>query len=162
MQVHDICRHQESGRTQGLLILAVIINNGANTTLGGLHHRQTDAGYEFSRGSNPVGGTDTNGLTAMLNSLVKLDPAIHAGAVQNIRLSPEWFRNNAAAVKSILKTYFEKGGTQAMITVVNKYDLEKAMLEPEKYGHIFVRVGGFSARFAELVKCAAGDKAEPV
>lgn len=156
VQVHEhICHtiRNQAERTGLHSYLAVIINNDANTTLGRFTSASADGrrSYEFmANGNNPVGGTDTNGLTAMLNSLVKLDPAIHAGAVQNIRLSPEWFRNNAAAVKSILKTYFEKGGTQAMITVVNKYDLEKAMLEPEKYGHIFVRVGGFSARFAEL------------
>ena len=37
-----------------------------------------------------------------------------------------------------------------MISVVNKGDLEQAMRHPEQYGHLFVRVGGFSARFVEL------------
>ena len=39
-----------------------------------------------------------------------------------------------------------------MITVIDKDELEKAMEEPEKYSHIFVRVGGFSARFIDLSK----------
>jgi len=30
--------------------------------------------------------------------------------------------------------------------------LEKAMVEPEKYKDLFVRVGGFSARFVDLPK----------
>lgn len=29
-------------------------------------------------------------------------------------------------------------------------DLENAMREPEKYGNLIVRVGGFGARFVEL------------
>mgnify|MGYP000462606814 FL=1 len=37
-----------------------------------------------------------------------------------------------------------------MISVLNRNDLENAMKEPEKYGHIMVRVGGFSARFVTL------------
>ena len=37
-----------------------------------------------------------------------------------------------------------------MITVLNKADLEKALVEPEKYHNLFVRVGGFTARFVEL------------
>ena len=50
----------------------------------------------------------------------------------------------------MLQAYFDNGGAQAMITVVSRGDLEAAMQEPEKYQHIFVRVGGFSARFVEL------------
>lgn len=133
--------------------LVVIINNSANTTLGAYTSASADGrrkGGYMANANNPTGGTDKKGLTAMLNSLTKLDPQIHAGSVQNIRLSPELFKNNGAIVKSILKTFFESGGTQAMITVVNKTDLEKAMLEPENYSHLFVRVGGFSARFVEL------------
>jgi pyruvate-formate lyase len=37
-----------------------------------------------------------------------------------------------------------------MITVVDRRDLEDAMREPEKWGHLMVRVGGFSARFVDL------------
>ena len=88
----------------------------------------------------------------MLNSLVKLRPDFHAGAVQNMKFSPELFRDGGAVVKSVLKTYFDNGGTQAMISVVNRNDLEQAMIHPEKYSNLFVRVGGFSARFVELEK----------
>jgi pyruvate-formate lyase len=52
----------------------------------------------------------------------------------------------------ILDAYFENGGTQAMITVVGRKDLEEAMKNPEKYRSLLVRVGGFSARFVELEK----------
>jgi pyruvate-formate lyase len=133
--------------------LVVIINNSANTTLGKLTGASADGrfkGQPMANANNPSGGSDTKGLTAMLNSLVKLDRNIHAGSVQNMKLSPELFRNNGIVVKSVLQTYFDKGGTQAMITVVDKKELENAMLEPEKYSHLFVRVGGFSARFVEL------------
>ena len=156
VRVHEhICRavRDQADRVGLHSYLVVMINNSANTTMGAFTAASADGRrkYEFmANANNPVGGSDKTGLTAMLNSLVKLNPAIHAGAVQNIRLSPELFRDGHAAVKSILKTYFENGGTQAMITVVNKSDLEKAMREPEKYAHIFVRVGGFSARFIEL------------
>jgi pyruvate-formate lyase len=37
-----------------------------------------------------------------------------------------------------------------MLTVVSRGDLEQAMETPEAYGHLFVRVGGFSARFVDL------------
>lgn len=135
--------------------LVVIINNSANTTMGKLTAASADGrqkGMHMANANNPWGGNDTKGLTAMLNSLVKLDPDLHAGAVQNMKFSPELFREDGALVRSILKAYFAKGGTQAMISVLNRGDLEQAMLHPEQYGHIFVRVGGFSARFVELEK----------
>jgi autonomous glycyl radical cofactor GrcA len=49
-----------------------------------------------------------------------------------------------------LDTYLTNGGTQAMITVVSRGDLEKAMKHPEQFFNLIVRVGGFSARFVEL------------
>lgn len=135
--------------------LVVIINNSANTTLGGNTAASADGrlkGQYMANANNPTGGNDKNGLTAMLNSLVKLKPEIHAGAVQNMMFSPELFKNNGVIIKSLLKSYFQNGGTQAMISVVNKNDLQKAMLEPENYSNLFVRVGGFSARFVTLAR----------
>lgn len=133
--------------------LVVVINNSANTLMGRWTGASADgrkSGRPMANGNNPTGGQDKKGITAMLNSLVKLDCSIHAGAVQNMKFSPELFTTHKKKLKALLDTYFENGGAQAMITVVNRGDLEKAMEEPEKYHHIFVRVGGFSARFVEL------------
>lgn len=133
--------------------LVVIINNSANTTLGQYTAASADGrkkGVYMANANNPWSGNDKKGLTAMLNSLVKLRPDIHAGAVQNMKFSPELFRNDGVLIRSILKTYFENGGTQAMLSVVRRKDLEQAMIHPEEYNGLFVRVGGFSARFVEL------------
>ena len=69
-----------------------------------------------------------------------------------MKFSKELFNNYRDHLNALLNSYFIQGGTQAMITVVGKDDLEKAMKEPEKYSHLIVRVGGFSARFVELSK----------
>lgn len=133
--------------------LVVVINNSANTLMGQWTSASADgrkSGRPMANGNNPTGGQDKKGATAMLNSLVKPDPTIHAGAVQNMKFSPELFSTQREKLDALLGTYFDSGGTQAMITVVNRGDLEQAMIEPEKYGHLFVRVGGFSARFVEL------------
>lgn len=133
--------------------LVVIINNSANTLMG----RQTAAsadgrlsGKSMNNGNAPAGGADHKGITAMFNSIVKPDPSIHAGAVQNMKMSPELFTAKRPELEALLGTYFDKGGAQAMITVVRRGDLEQALREPEQYRHIFVRVGGFSARFVDL------------
>lgn len=108
------------------------------------------SGQPMANGNNPSGGNDKNGITAFLNSLLKPSPYIHAGAVQNMKFSREMFLEKKEILTSLLRTYFENGGAQAMITVTDKNELENAMAEPEKYSHVFVRVGGFSARFTDL------------
>ena len=86
----------------------------------------------------------------MINSILKPSPKVHAGSVQNLRFSKEAYRQENAKVMAILNTYFDQGGSQAMITVIGRGDLEKALREPQKYKDLFVRVGGFSARFVDL------------
>ena len=133
--------------------LVVIINNEANTLLGYFTGASADgrnAQSPMANANSPSGGADKKGVTAMLNSLVKLPANIHAGAVQNMKFSKKLI--NSKITEPLLETYFKKGGTQAMITVLDKKDLENAMREPEKHGHIMVRVGGFSARFVNLSK----------
>ena len=67
-----------------------------------------------------------------------------------MKFSRGLFTRNRPKLEALLNGYFRSGGTQAMITVVDRRDLEEAMREPEKWGHLMVRVGGFSARFIDL------------
>ena len=135
--------------------LAVVINNGMNTTLGRWVKASADgrkAGGAMANANTPAAGNDKNGLTAMINSILKPTSLIHAGAVHNIRFSKELFEKSRDKVKTLLKVYFNNGGSQAMITVIDRLDLENAMKSPENYKNLFVRVGGFSARFVDLPK----------
>lgn len=156
--VHDfVCNtiRDQKNRTGLHSYLAVIINNGMNTTLGRWGGASADgrrAGGAMANANTPAGGNDKKGVTAMINSITKPDHGIHAGAVHNMRFGKDMFEKNRDQFEALLKTYFKKGGNQAMITVVNKADLEKAMEEPEKYKNLFVRVGGFTARFVDLPK----------
>lgn len=135
--------------------LMVVINNSANTYLG----RWTGASADgrnaltfMANANNPQSGMDQSGITAMLNSLVSFPAENHAGAVQNMKFSRDLFNRSRDKVAALLDTYFAKGGTQAMITVTGRKDLENALIHPEEYRSLLVRVGGFSARFVELEK----------
>lgn len=133
--------------------LAVIINNSANTALGNLTLASSDGRHAYepmANANNPSGGSDLNGLTAMLNSLTKLQTDIHAGSVQNLKLSKEMFTTYYDKTEKVIQVYFEQGGSQLMINVLGQEDLENALREPEKYKNLIVRVGGFCARFVEL------------
>ncbi|HPG40138.1 MAG TPA: pyruvate formate lyase family protein [bacterium] len=156
VRVHEhVCNftRQQKQKTALHSYLVVVINNWANTIFGRVTAASADGrryGESLTNGNAPADGCDLNGATALLNSLVKPSPAIHAGAVQNLKFSREMFTDFRPQLEALLKAYFRQGGAQAMINVVNPGDLENAMREPEKYGHLFVRVGGFSARFVEL------------
>ena len=135
--------------------LAVNINNAQNTTLGrwvGATPDGRKAGMPMANANNPSSGSDKNGLTAMLNSILKPRHDNHAGMVQNLRLSRETFEQNREKVKGLIRNYFDRGGAHLMITVVGKEDLKKAMEHPEDYQDLIVRVGGLSARYVQLKK----------
>jgi len=133
--------------------LIVIINNDANIYLGMNTTASPDGRNSkmyLNNGNSPMSGMDKNGVTAFLNSIVKPDVSLHAGAVQNMKFSKEMFSKYREKLEILLKTYWENGGAQAMLTVVGKEDLENAIREPEKYQHLIVRMGGFSERFVNL------------
>ncbi len=135
--------------------LVVLINNGDSVLFGKTTAASADgrkAGEPLSNGNQPSAGNDQNGLTALLNSMSKLDAALHAGATHNLKISRKLFTENPEQVTALIKGYFSRGGTQLMITVADAAELEKALQEPEKYSNLIVRVGGYSERFVNLPK----------
>ena len=133
--------------------LCVNINNAQNTTLGrwvGATPDGRKSGMPMSNANNPASGTDRSGLTAMLNSIVKLPHDNMAGMVQNIRFTKDTWDNPKTCL--IIEDYFRRGGAHAMITVVGKEDLANAMKHPEEYRDLIVRIGGLSARYVALKK----------
>ena len=53
-------------------------------------------------------------------------------------------------VQSLFMTFFEQGGQIFQGNMTDVEELKKALEEPERYGHVIVRVGGYSARFVTL------------
>ena len=156
---NDLYEHVAKGiRGRGIdhgmgYYLIVISNNQTNTDWG----QETDASLDGrSRGmymnpaNNPQGGAAKNGPTATLNSLAKFKAKYHGGSVQNIKFTPRMMNEDKEKVKALFKTYFEKGGCQLMVTVVDHGILEDAQKYPEKYPDLIVRVAGYSAIFVNL------------
>ena len=144
-----------SGKYFGLDCFGMVnINNRDNTTYGRNTGATADgrhAGDSLTNANNPTAGMDKNGVTAFVNSLLKARGDIHFGTVQNMKFSKETFnRMRKPVIYPLMESYFGRGGTQAMISVLGRDDLENARREPEKYSNLIVRVGGFSARYVEL------------
>ena len=154
---HHICVETSVAARQTHLhhFLVVIINNNHNTLWGKTTGASTDGrryGEPLAPGNSASAGSDKKGLTALLNSQSKVDPSVHAGAVQNVKLSSSFPQKNRDLYHALFAGYWKQGGAQTMVTVTNRQDLLAALEHPENYANLLVRVGGFSARFIDLDK----------
>lgn len=99
-------------------------------------------------------GKDRNGLSALLNSVAKIDPnGIGCGStVTNFMLDEQLIKNDEHFEKTarMLETYFKNGGVHFQLTYVSKEDLLNAKVTPEDYKNLRVRVSGFSDYFVKL------------
>lgn len=133
--------------------LIVISNNQTNTDWGHETSASLDGrknGVYLNPANNPQGGAAKSGPTATLNSISKFKAKYHGGSVQNIKFTPRMMQEDKEKVKLLFDTYFEKGGCQLMVTVVDHGVLEDAKEHPEKYPDLIVRVAGYSAVFVNL------------
>ncbi len=141
-------------KAQGLSsYLVVMINNGANVDLGRNTLATADGRRAFtflSNGNNPMAGRDCCGLPAMLRSLASTRMELTAGTAQNLKLSRDLFRRHPDAVRDLIDTAFDLGILSLNISVLDRGEMEDAMIHPELHQNLFVRVGGFSARFISL------------
>lgn len=106
-------------------------------------------------------GKDREGLTALLNSIAKLDPyGISCGStVTNISLDKQLITNDNYFEKTVdmFETYFKNGGIHFQLTYVSKEELIAAKQDPEKYKNLRVRVTGFSDYFVRLQESIQDD-----
>lgn len=110
------------------------------------------ANTSFSDGCCPVQGLDINGPTAMINSLTswKQDRLL-GGMVVNMKFSKTMFNENKRRLlMNMVRVFMKRGGIEAQINVVDKATLEDALVNPENYGDLIVRIGGYSDYFVRL------------
>ena len=107
----------------------------------------------ISNSLSPVNNVEKEGLTAILNSVAKLnyDYATN-GIALNIRIHPQNLmkEENVEKFYSLLKGYFDKGGMQIQPNAVSTGTLRDAQKNPEKYSDLIVKVGGYNATFIDL------------
>ncbi len=99
-------------------------------------------------------GRDREGLTALLNSLAKVDPhGIACGStVTNVLLDKSLVENDANFAKLVylFETYFRQGGVHFQLTYVSHEELVAAKACPAEHKSLRVRVTGFSDYFVNL------------
>ncbi|MFX0033393.1 MAG: pyruvate formate lyase family protein, partial [Candidatus Hermodarchaeota archaeon] len=107
----------------------------------------------ISNSLSPVNQAEKNGITAILNSIAKLNYENSTnGVAVNIRIHPQNLSNKENIVKfyNLLRTYFDLGGMQIQPNVVSTDTLKDAQKHPEKYPDLIVKVGGYNATFIDL------------
>lgn len=126
-----------------------------------------DGRYDGDRLKFGIGqseGRDREGLTALLNSIAKLDPyGISCGStVTNITLDEQLVRNDDSFEKTVelFETYFKNGGIHFQLTYVSREELMAAQKDPESYKNLRVRVSGFSDYFVNLPDSVQDDVIE--
>ena len=106
-------------------------------------------------------GHDRNGLSALLNSIAKIDPnGIGCGStVTNITLDEQLVKNDDNFEKTVdlFINYFKNGGVHFQLTYVSKEDLLAAKVTPDEYKNLRVRVSGFSDYFVKLNEALQDD-----
>jgi len=136
---------------------------GIHVTEGVLTRPITDgrkAGRPISNSLLPVNNVEKNEITAILNSIAKLnyDYAMNGVAV-NLRLHPQNLdtQENIEKFYHLLKTYFDKGGMQIQPNVVSTETLKDTQIHPENYSDLIVKIGGYDATFIDPGKLIKND-----
>jgi formate C-acetyltransferase len=139
------------GRFVPSVILFATYENAGKGIKATANGRKADAPLNDSIGA--FAGMDQNGPTALINSVLKLPHTLAVGTpVFNMRFSKTMATDpeGRAGIKNLIRTYFAGGGLQLQITVLSTEEMRAAQKEPEKYGDLIVRIGGYSEYFVYL------------
>ncbi len=104
-------------------------------------------------GMSPVYGRDTEGPTAVLKSVSRLDNYLTTnGGLLNMKFLPSFFEKEYGIEKfaQFLRTFVDLEIPHIQFNVVNREELIAARKEPEKYPTLTIRVAGYTAYFTEL------------
>ncbi len=113
------------------------------------------SGEGVSSNFSPSLGSALEGPTATVNSFTKMNFLdLPSGSPLDLSLDKKAFAGpeGLGRLISFVKTFMEKGGNMLTISVNSVEDFRRAQLEPEKYRHLRVRVGGWQAYFVDLTK----------
>lgn len=112
-------------------------------------------GESIADNLSPVPGTDKNGITAVFNSVAKIDHKLmDNGSILNIKFHPSALSSDEKIrkVSHAICVYFAGGGFQVQFNVISREMLLDAQKHPEQYRQLVVKVAGFSAFYVELEK----------
>lgn len=111
------------------------------------------AGAPLAASLDPAAGADRNGPTAAMRSICAIDHSKLAGGTGYIlELHPSALGGPDATenLASLLRTFFQMGGSNLAINLTTPETLRCAQADPERHRSLSVRVFGYSDYFVNL------------
>ena len=113
------------------------------------------AGDEVSKNLSATMGADTEGVTALVLSMKALDSLDWPGDFPlDVMMLPSAAAGEKGleAMATVVREYFDCGGTVVQFIVIDAEELLDAQAHPEKYENLQVRVCGWNVRWNDLPK----------
>ena len=113
------------------------------------------AGEEISKNMSPTMGVDTEGATALVNTLAASDVTrLPADYPLDMMLHPSVCSGEKGiqVMKELVRQFHRNGGSVIQFTVFSAEELRDAQSHPEKYENLQVRVCGWNVRWNDLSK----------
>ena len=111
------------------------------------------AGRRLSNGLAPADGSERLGPTAVLRSAASLDSRKWTNChALNLKFEKRMVQGKTGrkALMSLFKNYFDQGGMQVQVNILESETLKAAKIDPASYPGIVVRVAGYCAYFNDL------------
>ena len=110
------------------------------------------AGKSISDGTSPSHGADTNGPSAVIKSLSKIDHTKSGGTLLNQRFLPSLLKRQEDIKKlgQLIRSYFTLGGHHIQFNIVDTATLIAAQQNPDDYKDLLVRMAGYSDYFNDM------------
>ena len=115
------------------------------------------AGEPMSKNMDSVIGMDKNGITALMDSVLKVDMRqFPCGTCLDIMLHPTSVRGDEGIgiLVLLIRTFIAHGGSGIQFNIFDATVLRDAQAHPEKYANLQVRVCGWNVRFTDLEPAA--------
>ena len=112
-------------------------------------------GEEMSKNLSPTMGADTEGATALVNTLAASDVTVlPADYPLDMMLHPSVCsgQKGLEVMKALVRQFHKNGGSVIQFTVFSAEELRDAQAHPEKYENLQVRVCGWNVRWNDLCK----------